>query len=175
MADPRDFPSEPLACFTVFGTPEPQGSMKLYRNRRTGRARLTSDNPDLKPWRYIVGMEARAARGGRELSKAAIHVQVDFIFLRPKSVTKARIHPTVKPDTDKLLRALFDSMTGVIYQDDAQIVRVEMTKQYGPEAKAVVSVRELTELVAPYSGTSLREEVSGEPCRDISSNGRSPE
>lgn len=35
---------------------------------------------------------------------------------------------TVKPDCDNLLKLLSDSMTDIVFKDDAQVSRIEMTK-----------------------------------------------
>ena len=45
-----------------------------------------------------------------------------------------------KPDIDKLLRALLDAMTGVVYVDDSQVACIWATKEYGQTAETVVSV-----------------------------------
>jgi Holliday junction resolvase RusA-like endonuclease len=54
-----------------------------------------------------------------------------FYLDRPSSVsTVKRPYPIVPPDIDKLLRGVQDSLTGVVYEDDAQIVRVLAWKVY---------------------------------------------
>jgi Holliday junction resolvase RusA-like endonuclease len=44
--------------------------------------------------------------------------------------TKGKIFCDKKPDIDKLIRSTFDSMTGVLYRDDSQVVQVRATKVY---------------------------------------------
>ena len=69
-------------------------------------------------------------------------VSLGFAFLRPKSVSKKkRPYVTVKPDVDKLARAVLDAMTGVVFRDDAQVVKLEVEKQYSAMAGVGIAVR----------------------------------
>jgi len=60
---------------------------------------------------------------------AGVVVRLDFVLDKPRTVKK-RPHPTVKPDLDKLIRLVLDALTGVAFQDDAQVCRVEAQKRY---------------------------------------------
>lgn len=111
-----------------------------------GRPKLTSTNARMKPWRQQVGMEALMARGNSSLHKAGegpFKITVMFTFAKPKSAPKSRGYPTVKPDIDKLLRAILDACTGVLWRDDAQVVEVVMQKQYSSPERAYITVEEL--------------------------------
>ena len=74
----------------------------------------------------------------------------------PKSTTKrdrARIvegsyHPTKKPDLDNVLKAITDAMNGIVYEDDAQIVRITTAKVYSDTPRAEVSVMARADEVA---------------------------
>lgn len=41
-----------------------------------------------------------------------------------------RLHPTTRPDLDNLFKALTDSLNGLIWEDDSQIVQFEAKKTY---------------------------------------------
>ena len=124
--------------FFVAGTPVPQGSKTAFVVGK--RAVLTDANKDkLKPWRAEVTRVAGEAWAGRESLAGAVSVEVRFVFERPKTVK--RDTPHVKPDIDKLLRALFDGVTDAkVWLDDAQVVRVTATKVYGAVAGVDVSI-----------------------------------
>jgi len=60
-----------------------------------------------------------------------VSVRVEFILPRPKSVK--RIYPAVKPDLDKLLRALFDGLhcSGhKLLADDSLVCNCQCSKRY---------------------------------------------
>lgn len=69
---------------------------------------------------------------------------INFYLPKPKTVDRAL--PTVPPDLDKLVRAVFDSLkdAGVV-ADDSRIVRVSARKLYaqGIEPGASISVKTL--------------------------------
>lgn len=130
--------------FTVLGTPHPQGSAKIVN--RAKFATITSDNPKLYSFRQEVGWCALRALEGRQQPFAAKHVPVEltirFHFRKPPSVPKKRAKMVVKPDLDKLTRACCDAMTGIMWQDDAQIVCLLVEKDYSDNdhAEFIVTV-----------------------------------
>ena len=104
---------------------------------------LTSDNADLKPWRQNVGaMALLVMRENRlELSADAIDLTIDFYFAKPKSASRLVIRKITKPDIDKLERAILDSLTGIVYRDDAQVTWVTKSKQFGLPERAEIRVK----------------------------------
>ena len=116
--------------FEVFGRPEPQGSSRAFVHK--GRAVVTSDNPNLKDWRNLISAAAREQMNGLPPLDSPVSVEVAFYLPRPKSVK--REEPTVKPDLDKLVRAVLDGLTDIIYRDDAQVTSVRASKHYVTDA-----------------------------------------
>lgn len=132
--------------FTVDGVPVPQGSKTGFV--AGNRAIVTDQNAKtLKPWRQTVSSAARAAHQGDRVEGPVLLV-VEFRFLQPKSVR--REFPSVKPDLDKLLRALMDGITDSgLWRDDAQVVTTHMSKRYADRAGVHVQIGE-------YSTTPTR-------------------
>ena len=134
--------------FTVLGTPRPQGSMRAFIDK-AGHANMTSDNPKMKPWRQQIGWTALDARGKAGIyepwgSDVPVRLTTWFVFARPKSAPKRRIFPTVKPDLDKLKRAVMDALKGIIYIDDAQVVEHGVSaKRYGLPERVEITVEVL--------------------------------
>lgn len=64
----------------------------------------------------------------------------------PKSTSKKQkelmlqdeIKPCKKPDIDNILKIIFDSLNGIAYKDDSQIVQVSCRKMYAEEPKVIV-------------------------------------
>lgn len=122
--------------FKVHGKPIPEGSTgAIPYKRRDGSLGVNvmhSRSGTLLEWRNAVA-DAYIDAGG-EMTEGAVAIQVVFLFNRPKSVSiRKRPHLTVKPDLDKLCRAIGDALSGVAYADDAQIVRWEVYKMYTDE------------------------------------------
>ena len=131
--------------FRVPGVAAPQGSKKAFRTRG-GRIALVESCARVKPYRATVALAAREV-----LAEGATHgtvgVSIAFTFVRPKSHYNAKgvlragvaTHPG-KPDIDKLCRAVLDSLTGIIYADDSQVVSLVATKAYGNTAESRISI-----------------------------------
>jgi Holliday junction resolvase RusA-like endonuclease len=133
--------------FTVYGIPIPQGSMKAFTPPGFHRPIVTSDNKKLKPWRNDVACAAVSMMTAQKFTRCGravpIAIEVTFFFSRPQSVKKSIEFKTTQPDIDKLLRALLDALTGIIYEDDSQVADVRMRKLFDSPARAEVVVREI--------------------------------
>lgn len=114
--------------FWVAGIPKPQGSKRAFVVK--GRPVLTeSAGGALKDWRAVVAHEAALAVSVP--IDGPVSVVVTFHMPRPKSLPKSRPSwPAKRPDIDKLVRAVLDSMSSIVYGDDAQIVTLTARKVY---------------------------------------------
>lgn len=135
--------------FTAYGTPRPQGSAKAFV--RGNRAFITSDNAKLKPYRHTltqVALENASQMGlATPLCARGIPVEVSILWTiaKPKSKAKRVTEITTKPDIDKLARAVLDALTGVGFEDDSQVVKANLSKQYGTPERTEVTVRAKTD------------------------------
>lgn len=130
--------------FDVLGRPAPQGSKKSVGNNRFVEA-----SKFLPAWRNAVRLAAEDAVTVNGWARVAGPVELEILFYldRPSSIsTVKRPYPIVPPDIDKLIRGVGDSLTGVIYDDDSQIIRVLAWKTYADtrEPGAFIRVNELS-------------------------------
>lgn len=133
---------------TVYCKPQPQGSSRAFIPKGWNRAVITSDNKGLKTFRQEASKAALVARQAAGFNDLIFgkHVPVEasfvFYFQRPPSVPKKRTEHVVKPDLSKLVRAAEDSLTGIVFHDDSQIVSYGNTrKEYGLPERAEITVR----------------------------------
>ncbi len=127
--------------FEVPGEPQPQGNKTAYRvggktvlvEGRRGPARKR-----FKDWRAAVATAARAAAGDQAPSSDSVRVRLTFRFQRPKShlTKKGRLRKgkpvgkITRPDIDKLVRAILDACTGILWDDDSRVVAIETSKEW---------------------------------------------
>ena len=83
----------------------------------------------------------------KEISEKPIFLRTYFTFEKPKSWSQikksnANYH-TSKPDTDNLVKAVKDSLSGIIYKDDSQVSYLDAHKLYGEKNNIFVEVFEL--------------------------------
>jgi len=145
-------PGTPALVVVVYGTAQVAGSKKGYRIPGTNSVRITDDNKRSAPWKVQVAQVAGDAMAGRPLLDGPLEVSFTFVRPRPKghfgrnglnAKGRRTPYPDVKPDVLKLARGVEDALTGVVWRDDAQIVRELLVKEYGEPERVVITVREL--------------------------------
>jgi Holliday junction resolvase RusA-like endonuclease len=127
--------------FVIFGEAQPQGSMQPFTPKGWTRPILTSSNPKLKSWRQLVAERANLALSKvpateRVLLTAGVRLSIAFYLPRPHSLPKKRTAHITKPDLDKLIRAVCDALSQVLFEDDRQVCELVATKQYAAFAQA---------------------------------------
>ncbi len=127
--------------FFVPGKPISGGSKRGFVNPRTGAVIITeAAGKANREWR------AQVVASCREVFKLAplegpLSLKIDFQMPRPQShygsgrnkgalKTTAPTHHAIRPDTTKLIRALEDALTHILWKDDAQIVIQSAVKRY---------------------------------------------
>ena len=115
----------------------PQGSKSV--NRKTGH--LFDANTRLKAWRKEAGTALDQYIGtwfgAWEPYDGALLVHVTFYLPKPRTVTREL--PSVKPDIDKLMRALNDMLTiSNLIKDDARITSYRALKRYDNNPRTVI-------------------------------------
>ena len=131
-----------LVKFTCAGHPVTQGSKRAFV--RNGHAALVESGGDkLRLWRHVIATTAREAADAPLAGPVQVHLW--FRLQRPASTPKRKRTWPIKTrsgDVDKLARAALDSLTGVAFNDDAQVVRLVVEKDWadgrGPGAEVVV-------------------------------------
>ena len=113
----------------VPGTPRPQGSKS-----HVGNGVMIESSKHLGDWRSTVALAAHEAYKPAPPIPAgtATVLVVEFVMPRPKSLPKrppTKPH-TSRPDVDKLLRAIGDALTGVVWADDGQATQCVGSKRY---------------------------------------------
>jgi len=138
--------------FDILGRPAPRGSKRAFPVRRKDGSLgvAVSDNTGERG-RLWMAMVQEAARGALPpnwvVHSGPVKLFVVFHRSRPKAhyTTKGTVkpsapaHPTVKPDLTKLLRAIEDALTGIVWRDDSQIIYQAASKEYaGADLTCVV-------------------------------------
>ncbi len=139
--------------FFVSGIPAPGGSKTAFRHNKTGKIIVRDSCERNKSWRERVAWTAREEYQ-REPMKGPLSILAEFTMPRPKSHygtgrNAGRVRDcapsghTVKPDATKLWRAAEDALTGILWADDAQIVKQVVIKQYGERPGLWIGVEEV--------------------------------
>lgn len=119
------------AQFFIAGRPIPQGSLKFIN----GHA-IHVRAQDLALWRADIARVAKSVIWEKAIEGVEVHLT--FTLSKPKTVK--RNEPYVRPDIDKLIRAVLDGLTGVAYDDDQQVTKITAIKEYGTVEGVLIRV-----------------------------------
>lgn len=131
----------------VFSVPgAPVGWQRAGVNRRSG-IHYTQDKTRYAEQEIAIRYRA-VARGWKWDPKTPLAMQVFAYFPIPKSATKAeraamierRILPTVKADWDNIGKLVGDSLNGVAYADDKDIILGTVFKLYSERPRIIVRI-----------------------------------
>ena len=120
--------------YTIDGEAIPQGSKTVAQGG--GKVWLRDSNPKLKAWRESVTDQVKHFMTANQFEpfEKGDAIRAVILFKLPKPKTVARELPTVKPDLDKLIRSIFDSLTAAgVWVDDSQVVQIQAGKIYCKE------------------------------------------
>ena len=98
----------------------------------------------------IIKLAAKQAMGSSEPLKTPVAAYIYITVPIPQSYPKKRFkaclegleRPCKKPDIDNIIKAYLDSMNGIVYDDDTQVVSLHSIKVYGTIGMVEVLVKE---------------------------------
>ena len=136
--------------FYVCGDPSPKGSktavvrggraVLLDGRRGPARVKYAAWKENVATYAQIAMRVVGATAGVYAPLDGALGIEVVFYLPRPKNETKlqrARTWHTVRPDADKLLRAVLDPLSKIVITDDARIALVRVEKRYAATPDAI--------------------------------------
>lgn len=133
-----------VITFTVYGIPQTKGSTRMWKAPNMKFPVITNMNKKNKPWSQTVSAMAQEHRLEGCPYEGPIKLSLIFRMPIPKSLPKRTPSFMVKaPDLDKMVRSIKDSLSGVLYRDDRQVVCVEAHKIYGTEPGVIVRVERI--------------------------------
>lgn len=129
--------------FTVLGTPVAKGRPRLGK-WGTYTPEKTVNYENLVKLTYLQEV-------GQVKLEGALSAEVKAYFPVPKSTSKKKreqmlngeIKHTKKPDTDNLIKSVFDSLNSVAFDDDSAICVVHAYKGYSDTPRVEIEIKEI--------------------------------
>ncbi|MDA3731553.1 RusA family crossover junction endodeoxyribonuclease [Niameybacter massiliensis] len=134
--------------FTIPGEPKGKARPRVFMNKE-GRSQAitpkeTLSYENLVKWVYQNTQDATKLEG-------EIEARIVAMYPIPKSMTKknrqlideGKLHPTKKPDLDNVAKIVLDSLNGIAYSDDSQIVKLTVEKYYSVNPRVEVMLYEV--------------------------------
>lgn len=130
--------------FEIAGEPMGKQRPKFSRVGKHVQTYTPKETVNYEQWVKICYTSA----GGQHLGNGPIGIGVSIFYKIPKSFSKKKkqmaidkkLAPTVKPDCDNVLKIICDSLNGIAYDDDKQIIYASIAKYYAEQPKVVVDI-----------------------------------
>jgi len=130
-------------AFWIEGDPKPKGSWTPFK-KKDGSFGMHHASGATAQWCRSATAQVKTNWLFGVLT-GPVKVTLQFRLPQVSKAAQARAFPAVRGegDLDKLVRGVYDAMTGVVFQDDAQVVRACEDKLYGEQTGCWVTVEEL--------------------------------
>lgn len=138
----------PILSVSFFVPGQPVGKGRPRAAKRGSHIQLYTPEKTAS-YENLVATAAHGAMRGAEPIKGACHVDMDIRLIVPMSWSAKRrnqaldglVFPTKKPDLDNILKAVFDAINGIVWEDDVQAVYVQAVKRYSAVPGVSVNVK----------------------------------
>ncbi|CQR23785.1 holliday junction resolvase [Streptococcus varani] len=132
--------------------PKPQSRPRFARR---GSFTTTYEDKDMKAWRNQCRLLIANQYMGQATLEGPLRANVRFYIQPPQYVSKPKKNQAAlkvetipvgkKPDIDNYEKALYDSMSGIVFQDDGQIALHTVGKFYSLNPRIEVFIERMEE------------------------------
>jgi Holliday junction resolvase RusA-like endonuclease len=141
---------ELVVSFTIPGEPKGKARPRVFKNKYTGKSQAVTP-ADTVAYENLV-RHAYKETDSRKL-EGMLMAQIEAFYSIPKSMTKKKrelickeqLYPVKRPDLDNIAKIVLDALNGVAYNDDAQVVYLQILKAYSEKPRVQVVLKELEE------------------------------
>lgn len=137
---------------TLYLKPTAQSRPRFARRRR---GVVAYEKKEMKVWRVECSKLIKEAFESEELIESPLAIDATFYIQPPKYISSKKklkekleaeeIFCGKKPDIDNYLKALLDSMTGIVFKDDGQVVECKARKLYSLKPRIEFVIKEMLE------------------------------
>lgn len=153
IVEPGQFPDIKAGEWYGFDIPGNQRGKQRPRARRMGQKGIQLYSPAQtileEAWVRTCCVEAVGQPfllGPFEVAiDVTVEIPVGWAFKKRMAASRGELWPEGKPDTDNIAKLQFDALNGILWRDDAQVVRHTVQKTYGERPHAVFMFRWLGE------------------------------
>lgn len=134
--------------FTILGEPEGKGRPRF---RRQGPYVQTYTPEATISYENLIKTEYhRQCNGFKFDASAQLDVRIMAYYGIPKSKSKKvkkmmeehQLRPIKKPDADNVIKVVLDALNKIAFQDDTQVVDLQIRRFYSYDPKVIVTLQE---------------------------------
>lgn len=128
---------------------------KPQKRPRFNKKGVVYEDKDMSTWRRHAGLLVKNAykKYKKEPLKDALYVTLSFYIEPPKNISRIKKNKPLiekellpvfkKPDIDNFEKAIYDSMTGIVFKDDGQVAGHEVRKIYSFNPRIEIIIKEI--------------------------------
>ncbi len=120
---------------TVYGNAVAKGRPRVAMR---GKHPVVYTPTKTREWENLIKLAAAGKVKG--LMTGPIAIYVAFFLLRPKSLSRKVCDHVKRPDLDNLFKSVLDALSGVVFENDSQVVEIKAYKYYSIESRPRVSI-----------------------------------
>lgn len=136
--------------FSIPGEAKGKGRPKFFRR---GNFVGTYTPDQTTSYENLVKVSYKQAYPENEIIRGPVEMKITVNTAIPKSYSKKKAHfamnniirPTKKPDLDNIAKIIADSLNGIAYEDDKQIVSLTINKFYSDSPLVGIEIKEIEE------------------------------
>lgn len=140
-----------MFTFIVRGKPQSKLRARVVTNKYSGKVHSYTPEKTMA-YENLIRWSYKEA-GGQYMGEKLIEAEIKAFYPIPKSKTKKErlaieqdeIRPQTKPDCDNIIKVVLDSLNGVAYYDDKQVVCVSCNKYYSDTGYLEITFKEFGE------------------------------
>lgn len=133
--------------FIIPGKPVPMPRPRFTRNGHT----YNPPKAQLKKKEISILARNEMTRRSVGITDRAVTLEINCYFEPPKSYTlkklkqisNGQLQYIKKPDVDNLAKTVLDALNGIAYNDDSQVIKMIVSKEYSDTAHTKVFVQEV--------------------------------
>lgn len=138
-----------MFTFIVHGKPQSKLRARVVTNKYSGKVHSYTPEKTMA-YENLIRWSYKEA-GGQYMGEKLIEAEIKAFYPIPKSTTKKQrlaieqgeIRPQTKPDCDNIIKVVLDSLNGVAYYDDKQVVCVSCNKYYNDTGYLEITFKEI--------------------------------
>lgn len=126
------------------------------RKRKGACVLVAKNSTEAKAWAKAIQAATLAALVPRQMS-GPVGIDIVFWLPRAQATNQAWRFRDIRPDVDKLLRQVLDTLTGVAWRDDCQVCDTHAVKRYvsdGGETGAQIQIWPMAQSVTLFDDVS---------------------
>ena len=128
--------------FTIYGEPVAKGRPRFTKRGIAYTPQKTSNYENLVKLSYLEIPREKYLNGEQ------LQAEIIAFFSIPKSKPKklqlkmlsGEVRHTKRPDLDNIAKSVLDSLNGIAYNDDSQIVTLSVSKYYSLEPRTEIRI-----------------------------------